>query len=132
MGESIEEGETLVEIETDKVMMEVPASVSGVLAKQIKHEGDTVMSNEAVAEVTQGAVAAVANVADQTQVENSVENVEQGSLSPAVRRAAKANDVNVANVSGTGKNGRITKQDVLSSKAQPAQAKPAASAASEG
>ena len=131
VGESIEEGETLVEIETDKVMMEVPASVSGVLAKQIKHEGDTVMSNEAVAEVTQGAVAAVANVADQTQVENSVENVEQGSLSPAVRRAAKANDVNVANVSGTGKNGRITKQDVLSSKAQPAQAKPAASAASE-
>lgn len=112
VGDQVEEGETLVEIETDKVMMEVPAAQSGVLTEKLKNEGDTVLSAEAVAKISAGAVSnkvAVAPVAtDAKQTES------QDHLSPAVRRAVKANDVDVNNVQGTGKNGRITKQDVVS------------------
>ena len=54
IGDLVEEGENLVEIETDKVMMEVPATASGIVKSIIKHEGDTVISNELIAVISQG------------------------------------------------------------------------------
>ncbi|WP_151193152.1 2-oxoglutarate dehydrogenase complex dihydrolipoyllysine-residue succinyltransferase [Cysteiniphilum sp. JM-1] len=129
VGDQVEEGETLVEIETDKVMMEVPAAQSGVLVEKLKNEGDTVLSAEAVAKIGAGSVsnaAAVAPVAADVKEAQS-----QDHLSPAVRRAVKANDVDVNNVQGTGKNGRITKQDVVSApvSTQAAKQSPVAQAA---
>ncbi len=112
-GDRVEEGETIVEIETDKVMMEVPASASGVLTKRLKAEGDAVLSAEAVAEITAGSVSS--NVSSALVVDQQSANVQQtnDNLSPSVRRAVKVNDVDLANVQGSGKNGRITKQDVI-------------------
>lgn len=112
VGDQVEEGETLVEIETDKVMMEVPATQSGVLAEKLKNEGDTVLSAEAVAKISAGSVSNAAPVA--VAATDAKQTETQDHLSPAVRRAVKANDVDVNNVQGTGKNGRITKQDVVS------------------
>ncbi|WP_349293357.1 2-oxoglutarate dehydrogenase complex dihydrolipoyllysine-residue succinyltransferase [Cysteiniphilum sp. QT6929] len=112
IGDQVEEGETLVEIETDKVMMEVPATQSGVLTEKLKNEGDTVLSAEAVAKIGAGSMSATATVAPVAADVKEAQS--QDHLSPAVRRAVKANDVDVNNVQGTGKNGRITKQDVVS------------------
>ncbi len=112
IGDQVEEGETLVEIETDKVMMEVPAAQSGILTEKLKNEGDTVLSAEAVAKISAGSVSATAVVAPVAADVKEAQS--QDHLSPAVRRAVKANDVDVNNVQGTGKNGRITKQDVVS------------------
>ncbi|MFZ9034732.1 MAG: 2-oxoglutarate dehydrogenase complex dihydrolipoyllysine-residue succinyltransferase [Francisellaceae bacterium] len=116
VGDAIEEGETLVEIETDKVMMEVPASVSGFLTQIIKQEGDNVLSAEAVAILSQGG-APVASSADMTV---SVLKADDLHLTPAVRRAVKVSDVDAVNIEGTGKGGRITKTDVLKHVATPA------------
>ncbi|WP_440615745.1 2-oxoglutarate dehydrogenase complex dihydrolipoyllysine-residue succinyltransferase [Cysteiniphilum sp. 6C5] len=125
IGDQVEEGETLVEIETDKVMMEVPATQSGVLAEKLKNEGDTVLSAEAVAKISAGAVSQPAAVETTTESKNVASS---DHLSPAVRRAVKANDVDVNNVQGTGKNGRITKQDVVSAPVQAQKQAPVAQA----
>ncbi len=110
IGDTVTEGETLVEIETDKVMMEVPASKSGILVKKLKNEGDTVLSAEAVAEMTTGAISAE-SVSTARSAETSMQSHDH--LSPSVRRAVKVNEIDVTTVQGTGKNGRITKQDVI-------------------
>ncbi|MDA7742272.1 2-oxoglutarate dehydrogenase complex dihydrolipoyllysine-residue succinyltransferase [Francisellaceae bacterium] len=122
-GDAVTEGETIVEIETDKVMMEVPAIATGVLTECLKAEGDTVLSDELIGQISKGATASVAAVAE---VVETVAAASNDSLSPAVRRAVKANDVDASQISGTGKGGRVTKQDVL----QQASAKPAATVAS--
>ncbi|MBK2125719.1 2-oxoglutarate dehydrogenase complex dihydrolipoyllysine-residue succinyltransferase [Fangia hongkongensis] len=108
LGEAVTEGETVVEIETDKVMMEVPATSSGILTKIIKNEGDTVLSAEVVAEVAEGAVEEPSSPASVPE-SNAKQN---DSLSPSVRRAVKADNIDVSGIQGTGKHGRITKQDL--------------------
>lgn len=124
IGDQVEEGETLIEIETDKVMMEVPATQSGILTKKLKNEGDTVLSAEVVAIISS---TAVANKPITITVEstNSKQSESNSQLSPAVRRAIKANDVDVNNVKSTGKNGRITKQDVVKTAVQATKQVPA-------
>ncbi len=121
-GDAVTEGETIVEIETDKVMMEVPAIATGVLTECLKAEGDTVLSNELIGQISVGATA---NIAAVTEVVKTVAAASNDSLSPAVRRAVKANDVDASQISGTGKGGRVTKQDVI----QQASAKPATAVA---
>ena len=112
VGDSVEEGETLVEIETDKVMMEVPASSDGVLTKMLKNDGDIVVSAEAIAEMSSGEITTDLQVEEKSAPEASTQSQANDHLSPAVRRAVKAKDIDVNNVQGSGKNGRITKQDV--------------------
>jgi 2-oxoglutarate dehydrogenase E2 component (dihydrolipoamide succinyltransferase) len=121
-GDAIAEGETIVEIETDKVMMEVPASVAGTLIECVKAEGDTVLSNEVIGKVTTGAAAPA--TADDSPAPEADAVLGHAALSPAVRRAVKANDVDASQISGTGKGGRVTKQDVAKHVATPV-AKPA-------
>jgi 2-oxoglutarate dehydrogenase E2 component (dihydrolipoamide succinyltransferase) len=106
VGETVIEGDILLEVETDKVMMEVPATTSGTLVEHCKEEGDTILSNEVVARISQGAVSIPEN-----NIEVDAMNVND-SLSPSVRRAAKVNGVDVADVTGTGKRGRVTKNDI--------------------
>ena len=135
VGEFIEEGENLVDLETDKVMLEVPATVSGVL-KEIKvQEGTDVTEGTVLAIIEAGAVpAADAPVAD-TKAEavpaaSASEDDEVG-MSPTVRRLVEENKLDISKIPATGKNGRHLKEDIESFlKNGGAKAAPAAKAAS--
>ncbi|MCZ6830524.1 MAG: 2-oxoglutarate dehydrogenase complex dihydrolipoyllysine-residue succinyltransferase [Gammaproteobacteria bacterium] len=115
-GDAVQRDELLVEIETDKVVIEVVAPVDGVLAAILKQEGEVVLSEELLATLDATAVetaavdtgaSAAANPAAGTPV---AENVQLG---PAARRLAEAENIDLSRVSGTGKDGRITKEDLV-------------------
>lgn len=135
VGEFIEEGENLVDLETDKVMLEVPATVSGVL-KEIKvQEGTDVTEGTVLAIIEAGAApAADAPVAD-TKAEavpaaSASEDDEVG-MSPTVRRLVEENKLDISKIPATGKNGRHLKEDIESFlKNGGAKAAPAVKAAS--
>ncbi len=119
-GESVSRDELLVDIETDKVLLEVVAPDNGVLQKIQKAEGDTIVSNEVLALFEAGAVAEKA--AEQTEPTQDkpakAEPVEDNSsvevlLSPAAKKLVEENGLEPNSVKGTGKDGRVTKEDVL-------------------
>lgn len=113
-GEAVLRDELLVDIETDKVVLEVVAPADGVLKTVFKVEGDVVLSDEVLAIFEAGAVAAPAPVsAVEATASAAVENNADAILSPAARKIAEENNVNVATVAATGKDGRITKEDVV-------------------
>ena len=114
-GDSIRRDENLLDLETDKVVLEVPSPVDGVISKIIRESGETVTSGELLAVVEEGAVAAP-EIADDTQVASEDETSETKSsakLSPAARHLADSEQADVSQVSGTGRGGRITKGDVI-------------------
>lgn len=118
-GEQVKRDEMLVEIETDKVMLEVVAPCDGVLTI-VKNEGGTVVSNEVIGSVNEGAVATVdisAVVAPtvKTEKNNAAESKadEDLILAPAARKLAEENDIDPTIIKGTGKGGRIRKEDVV-------------------
>jgi 2-oxoglutarate dehydrogenase E2 component (dihydrolipoamide succinyltransferase) len=112
IGDKVSQDEILVEIETDKVMMEVPATVTGILTTQNKTEGDTVASQEAIGSIS------ISSINEPTVViEASIESEPKGemhsNLSPSARRAASEQGLsNIESIQGTGKSGRVTKQDI--------------------
>ena len=126
----------IAEIETDKVVLEVVAPADGVLSKIVKNVDDTVLSAEVIGEFTEGAMAAPAaelteKEADKgtTLAPESVSAPVQAKAesdykdqSPAVRKAANTTGVNPAEVEGTGRGGRVTKEDMANPtlKANPA------------
>jgi len=124
VGDAVKRDENLVDIETDKVVLEVPSPTDGVITSITRQEGDTVVSNEVIAVVEAGAaptasaeapaaepVPAPAAVAAGATSAASVAAFD-GPLSPAVRRMVDENNLEPANIAGTGKDGRITKEDV--------------------
>jgi 2-oxoglutarate dehydrogenase E2 component (dihydrolipoamide succinyltransferase) len=136
VGDAVTEGEVLLEIETDKVMMEVPAIASGTLAEISKKAGDTVKSQEVVGKINEGAAAAPAAkpAAESapaakpaptatTSAPAAKETKSNDAVGPAARRALQENDIKATDVKGTGVGGRITTQDV----AETADKKPAKS-----
>jgi len=137
-GDAVKRDELLVDIETDKVVLEVVAPADGVLAEVLKSEGDTVLSNEVIAKLQEGAAAAAAPAAAPTtaapaaQVAAAVAADEQ-ILSPAARKLAEESGIDPNRIAGTGKGGRVTKEDMVAAveakKAAPAAAKPAAAPA---
>ncbi|WP_144955412.1 2-oxoglutarate dehydrogenase complex dihydrolipoyllysine-residue succinyltransferase [Pseudomonas oryzihabitans] len=139
-GEAVKRDELLVDIETDKVVLEVVAPADGVLAEILKNEGDTVLSEEVIARVEEGAAAAAAPAAQPAAASAPAAAAAAGGeedpiLAPAARKIAEENGIDPATLVGTGKGGRITKEDAVaaveakkSSAAAPA-AKPAAAAA---
>ncbi|MBU0621147.1 MAG: 2-oxoglutarate dehydrogenase complex dihydrolipoyllysine-residue succinyltransferase [Gammaproteobacteria bacterium] len=120
VGEAVSEGENLIDIETDKVVLELPAIKSGVLAKIIKADGTKVASEEVIAQIdTEGvatvaatsAVAAPAPVPPPSASPNKVSS-QPAAVSPSARKLAHAHDVDAASVQGSGKKGMVTKEDV--------------------
>jgi 2-oxoglutarate dehydrogenase E2 component (dihydrolipoamide succinyltransferase) len=130
-GEAVKRDENLVDLETDKVVLEVPAPADGVL-KEIRHaEGDTVNSQDVIAVLEEGAVAAApapaaapaapkaapaaASKPEPAAPAKTVSAPPQANaeLSPAGRRVATEANIDASQVTGTGRGGRVTKEDLV-------------------
>jgi 2-oxoglutarate dehydrogenase E2 component (dihydrolipoamide succinyltransferase) len=124
-GEAVKIDEILIEIETDKVVLEVPAPSAGVLSQIVKGDGSTVTSNEVIAMIdSAGKAAASAPAATAAAPAAAVPAPAPAAASapvamPAAAKIMADTGVNPANVSGTGKDGRITKGDALAAAAAP-------------
>ena len=133
-GDAVKRDELIVDIETDKVVIEVLAEADGVLAQIIKNEGDTVLSNELLGTLNEGGAAAPAPAAAaQAAAPAAAAPAAAGDdqiLSPAARKIAEENGIDANSIAGTGKGGRVTKEDVVAAveakKNAPAPAAPAA------
>jgi 2-oxoglutarate dehydrogenase E2 component (dihydrolipoamide succinyltransferase) len=117
-GDKVARDENLVDLETDKVVLEVPSPVDGVLSEIMFNVGDTVGSGELLAKISAGEAAA-APVTTPVKEEKAVTKEapislnEDKSTSPVVRRMLAENDLSPGLIQGTGKDGRITKEDVI-------------------
>lgn len=140
-GEAVKRDDLIVDIETDKVVLEVLATADGVLGAIVKNEGDTVLSDEVLGSIEAG-VAAAAPAAAPAAGAPAAAPAAAGAVDedaiggPAARKLAEENGINLNALKGTGKDGRITKEDVVAAieakKSAPATApaaKPAAPAA---
>ncbi len=131
-GEAVQADEILIEVETDKVVLEVPAPASGVLAEIVKDDGSLVTSGEILARIdTDGkaaaapAAAASAPAAAPAAVSApapAASAASAGIASPAASKILADKGVSAASVAGTGRDGRITKGDALGASAAPAAA----------
>ena len=128
-GDAVKRDDLIVDIETDKVVLEVLATADGVLGAIVKNEGDTVLSDEVLGSIVEGGVAAAPAA---QAAAPAGEGEDDPVAAPAARKIAEENGINIASVAGTGKGGRVTKEDVVAAvaakKAAPAAA-PAKAAA---
>lgn len=115
VGDKVVRDENLVDLETDKVVLEVPAPADGVLTEILFQVGDTVGSGELLAKIASGTATAAASPAkeESTSTKEPVAAHEDKSTSPVVRRMMAEHDLQPGQIQGTGKEGRITKEDVL-------------------
>src|SRR3954468_5124316 len=152
-GDAVAAGDTLVELETDKITVEVPALKPGVLAKQAKKEGDVVHVDDVLGELDESAVPAASGAAQasapaakppaqnapsttvptqtSTPAASSPPSQSETKSSPAARRIADERGIDIAAVSGTGRGGVVSKPDVLSvpsGGARPASPRPSTTA----
>ncbi len=129
-GDTVDKDEILIELETDKVVLEIPAPEAGVLTEVLKQNGDTVLSQEVLARIdSAGSAAATSLSLVPEPVPAPVASAAAASherLSPAVRRLVDEHALDSSRIPGTGRDGRITKADVLAH--VEASAKPAATA----
>jgi len=136
-GESVKRDENLIDIETDKVVLELPAPADGVIAKIIKNDGDTVTSGEVIAvldtegkataaspaAVSKDAAAANKDVAPAKDVAPVKTGAQPGAAaSPSAAKIAAEKGIDTSTVAGTGRDGRVTKGDVLAAGTAPAPA----------
>ncbi len=130
-GEAVEMDEILIEVETDKVVLEVPAPASGVLSEIVKGDGATVTSGEVLARIDSAAKPAAAPAAAAAAPAPAAAAPaaaapavsSAGIASPAAAKILSEKGVDAAGVAGTGKDGRITKDDAVQAQA-PAAASP--------
>ena len=144
-GEGVSRDENLIDIETDKVVLELPAPATGVLTEIIKQNGDTVVAGELIARIDTEATATVTSVAPAPREEPVVNTAPAtapapqpttgasaaGVVMPAARKILEEKGLTAIDVAGTGRGGRITKEDALGASAKvaaaPAPAAPPAS-----
>ena len=112
-GEIVARDDLLVDIETDKVVLEVVAPADGTLEKTHKEEGETVLSNEVIASIIEGEMVDTAPEVE-VKIENQLtEQEEEKIASPSARKLASEKGVDLKDISGSGKDGRITKEDII-------------------
>lgn len=111
-GDPISRDEVLVDIETDKVVLEVPAAEDGVMGAIIEPEGTTVIAHQLIGTIEAGTATASAAPAAAVASDAAQASTEEGQTSPAVRRLLAEHDLSAADVKGSGANGRISKEDV--------------------
>lgn len=116
VGDSVRRDELLVDIETDKVVIEVVSPVDGVLKEIFKNEGDTIVSNETIGAVAEGEAAAAETAAGKPAPAAAASTAVAGEqiASPAARKLMEENNLASGDIKGSGKDGRITKEDVAS------------------
>ena len=127
-GENVNIDEAIVELETEKVTLEVPAPISGVLQKIVVEEGSTVEVGSVLGFLVEGSgtskvqnvkneIPSIQNnhISSETESEQGIQNIDNNNthLSPAVKRLINENNLSISNIHPTGKDGRITKGDVL-------------------
>jgi 2-oxoglutarate dehydrogenase E2 component (dihydrolipoamide succinyltransferase) len=132
VGDTVKRDEVLVEIETDKVAIEVSAPADGVIQEILANDGDTVTPNQVIARIgSAGAAAApaaakpaaaAAAAAPAPKAAEAPKAAAPTTLSPSVQRIVTENRLDPAAIAGTGKDGRITKGDALQATAAPAPA----------
>ena len=131
IGEAVARDEILVDIETDKVVLEVPAPQAGVLVEIIVNEGDTVTSQQVLAKIDTEAAAvsaapAQAAPAAEAAAPAAASNAQAGVAMPAAAKLAAEKGVDVGSIQGSGRDGRVLKEDVQNASAAPKAAAPAA------
>lgn len=137
VGEAVARDENLIDIETDKVVLELPSPDAGVIAQIIKDDGSTVVAGEVIAILDTDAIAQVSpleikaapapqNTNEPTPAAAPEPVNKSGIAMPAAAKILADNDMSITQVTGTGRDGRVTKGDVLASLNTP---KPAAAAA---
>ena len=126
-GEAVARDENLIDIETDKVVLELPASASGVLVEIIKRNGDTVVAGEVIARIDTEATATVAAsapaaksvpVAPLAPVAVAPAKLAAAVAMPAARKILDEKGIDASEVTGTGRGGRISKEDALAAQAK--------------
>jgi 2-oxoglutarate dehydrogenase E2 component (dihydrolipoamide succinyltransferase) len=130
VGEAVSRDELIVDIETDKTVLEVVAAEDGVLTEIMKQEGDIVLSQELIGKIETGAVASAPAKQAEATAAPAAESQADAALAanPAAKKLAEENNIDLASVKGTGKDGRILKEDVQNAMAAPKAAAPAAAA----
>lgn len=132
-GEAVSRDQVLVDIETDKVVLEVVAQADGVMGEIVHAEGATVLAEQVIGHLNAGAAAApaAAPVATATAPVAAAADADEV-LTPSVRRLIAEKGLDAAKIQGSGKNGRVTKEDVekflSGAQATPAKAAPAVAA----
>lgn len=121
-GEAVQRDELIVDVETDKVVLEIVAPADGIIKEILKQEGDVVLSEEVLGLFEAGAAAtaapaepAAASAAAQPAVAQPAASAEaaSGLVNPAARKLAAENNLSTEQVAATGKGGRVTKEDVV-------------------
>ncbi|MBL4980700.1 MULTISPECIES: 2-oxoglutarate dehydrogenase complex dihydrolipoyllysine-residue succinyltransferase [Pseudomonas] len=117
-GEAVKRDDLIVDIETDKVVLEVLAEADGVLGAIVAEEGATVLSNQVLGSIEEGSAAAApapaaAAPAASAPAAAPAAGGEDPIAAPAARQLAEENGINLASIKGTGKDGRVTKEDVV-------------------
>jgi len=139
VGDTVSRDELLVDIETDKVVIEVVSPTDGTLKEILKEAGETIVSNQAIGSVLPGdgkpaEAADKAETAAEAPADSGAEKASAGSaeamISPAAKKLIDENNLDAASISGTGKDGRITKEDILAKLESGSAAKPAAAPSS--
>ncbi len=123
-GDAVKRDDLIVDIETDKVVLEVLAEADGVLGAIVAEEGATVLSNQVLGSIEEGSAAAAAPAAAPAAAAPApaaasapaaapAAGGEDPIAAPAARQLAEENGINLASIKGTGKDGRVTKEDVV-------------------
>ncbi|WP_261537111.1 2-oxoglutarate dehydrogenase complex dihydrolipoyllysine-residue succinyltransferase [Burkholderia multivorans] len=148
-GEAVAQDEILIELETDKVVLEVPAPAAGVLAQVLQNDGDTVVADQVIAtidtEAKAGAAEAAAGAAEvkpaaapaatpaaqpaAATAAASTATASSGTASPAAAKLLAEKGLSAGDVAGSGRDGRVTKGDALAAGSAPKAAAPAAAPA---
>jgi 2-oxoglutarate dehydrogenase E2 component (dihydrolipoamide succinyltransferase) len=136
-GDFVNRDENVIDLETDKVVLELPAPQAGVIVEIIEQDGATVVSGQLIARIdtaakagdAPAAVAAAPAVAAPAAVQAAPAAAPGGAAMPSAAKLAAETGVNLANVAGSGRDGRVLKEDVQAAAAAPSQAGPVLAAA---